>query len=78
MILTARDGRVSRLEQVYLRGSQIKYVVLPDALRSCGALIQVQKLSQRLRDKEFEAGVQRNTQNKNKNSKNTNKKPKLA
>lgn len=28
--MTARDGRVSKLEHVYLRGSHIKFVVLPD------------------------------------------------
>ena len=30
---TARDGRVMRLEAVYLRGSQIRFVVLPELLK---------------------------------------------
>ena len=30
---TARDGRVVRLEAVYLRGSQIRFVVLPELLK---------------------------------------------
>eukprot|EP01065_Artemidia_motanka_P026774 TRINITY_DN32021_c0_g1_i1.p1 TRINITY_DN32021_c0_g1~~TRINITY_DN32021_c0_g1_i1.p1 ORF type:complete len:125 (+),score=21.02 TRINITY_DN32021_c0_g1_i1:61-435(+) len=31
--LTYRNGRTAHLEQVYLRGSVIKFFVLPDALR---------------------------------------------
>eukprot|EP00397_Hematodinium_sp_SG-2012_P042426 GEMP01046927.1.p2 GENE.GEMP01046927.1~~GEMP01046927.1.p2 ORF type:complete len:119 (-),score=26.75 GEMP01046927.1:1329-1685(-) len=31
--VTAKDGKVSTLEQVYLRGSQIRCFVLPDMLR---------------------------------------------
>ena len=32
--MTARDGRVTKLEQVFLRGGQIKFVVLPDVLKN--------------------------------------------
>ncbi len=31
---TARDGRVSQLEQVYLRGSQVRYFIVPDMLKN--------------------------------------------
>ena len=31
--VTAKDGQVRKMEQVYLRGSQIKLFVLPDMLR---------------------------------------------
>eukprot|EP00475_Leptophrys_vorax_P008744 TRINITY_DN15691_c0_g1_i1.p1 TRINITY_DN15691_c0_g1~~TRINITY_DN15691_c0_g1_i1.p1 ORF type:complete len:126 (-),score=23.88 TRINITY_DN15691_c0_g1_i1:157-534(-) len=31
---TARDGRIARLEHVYLRGSKIRFFVLPDMLRN--------------------------------------------
>eukprot|EP00913_Durusdinium_trenchii_P015902 g14943.t1 len=31
--VTGRDGKVTNLEQVYLRGSQIRYFILPDMLR---------------------------------------------
>ena len=31
---TARDGRVSALEQVYIRGSKIRFVILPDMLKN--------------------------------------------
>ena len=30
---TGRDGRVVRLEAVYLRGSQIRFIVLPELLK---------------------------------------------
>eukprot|EP01087_Luapelamoeba_hula_P003011 TRINITY_DN12842_c0_g1_i1.p1 TRINITY_DN12842_c0_g1~~TRINITY_DN12842_c0_g1_i1.p1 ORF type:complete len:144 (-),score=30.32 TRINITY_DN12842_c0_g1_i1:269-700(-) len=30
---TARDGRVSVLEQVYIRGSKIRFLILPDMLK---------------------------------------------
>merc|ERR1740124_888413 len=31
--MTARDGRVSQLEQVFIRGSKIRFVILPDMLK---------------------------------------------
>lgn len=31
---TAKDGRVARLEHVYLRGSKIRFFILPDILRN--------------------------------------------
>lgn len=31
---TARDGRVSQLDAIYLRGSKIRFVVLPDMLKN--------------------------------------------
>lgn len=32
--VTARDGRVSQLEQVYIRGSMIRFIIVPDLLAS--------------------------------------------
>jgi len=32
--LTGRDGRVSKLEHCYLRGSKIRFMVLPDMLKN--------------------------------------------
>lgn len=32
--VTARDGRLSQMEQVFLRGSQIRFIVIPDNLRN--------------------------------------------
>uniref|UniRef100_A0A0G4GXL8 Small nuclear ribonucleoprotein Sm D3 n=1 Tax=Chromera velia CCMP2878 TaxID=1169474 RepID=A0A0G4GXL8_9ALVE len=31
--VTAKDGKVTTLEQVYIRGSQIRFVIVPDMLR---------------------------------------------
>lgn len=35
--VTARDGRVSHLDQVYIRGSHVRYFIVPDMLRSVPA-----------------------------------------
>ncbi|KAJ4299550.1 hypothetical protein N0V90_004796 [Kalmusia sp. IMI 367209] len=32
--VTARDGRVAHLEQVYIRGSHVRYFIVPDMLRN--------------------------------------------
>lgn len=34
VVHTARDGRTTKLEHVYLRGSQVRFVVLPDILNN--------------------------------------------
>jgi hypothetical protein len=34
--VTARDGRVAHLEQVYIRGSHVRYFIVPDMLRYGG------------------------------------------
>jgi small nuclear ribonucleoprotein D3 len=33
--VTARDGRVSQLDQVYIRGSQVRFFIVPDMLKVC-------------------------------------------
>jgi hypothetical protein len=38
--VTARDGRVSHLEQVYIRGSHVRYFIVPDMLRQSSLLPQ--------------------------------------
>ena len=40
--VTARDGRVSHLDQVYIRGSHVRFFIVPDMLRY--ALLEVLKL----------------------------------
>ena len=42
--MTGRDGRVSKLEQVFLRGGQIKFIVLPELLKSAPVLKKIQAL----------------------------------
>ena len=34
VIMTAHDGRVTQLDQIYIRGSQIRFFVVPDILRA--------------------------------------------
>lgn len=36
--VTARDGRVSHLDQVYIRGSHVRFFIVPDMLRLVEAL----------------------------------------
>ena len=37
--VTARDGRVSHLDQVYIRGSHVRFFIVPDMLRFVAASI---------------------------------------
>lgn len=36
--VTARDGRVSHLDQVYIRGSHVRFFIVPDMLRCVNVL----------------------------------------
>jgi hypothetical protein len=38
--VTARDGRVSHLDQVYIRGSHVRFFIVPDMLRCVRSLSQ--------------------------------------
>ena len=42
--MTSRDGRVTKLEHVFLRGGQIKFVVLPELLKNAPIFKKVQAL----------------------------------
>ncbi|TYZ62698.1 hypothetical protein PybrP1_012283 [[Pythium] brassicae (nom. inval.)] len=44
VVLTQRDGQKRKLEQVYVRGSHIKLVILPDVLKNSPLLAKVQAL----------------------------------
>ena len=46
VVVTARDGRVSKLENVYIRGSQIKFMILPDLLKHSPVFGKVKQLKQ--------------------------------
>jgi len=41
---TAKNGKVSKLEHVYLRGSHIRLVVLPEILKNAPVFKKVQAL----------------------------------
>ncbi|CAL8070970.1 unnamed protein product [Calicophoron daubneyi] len=34
LMMTSRDGRTSNLQQVYIRGSKIRFLILPDMLKN--------------------------------------------
>lgn len=42
--MTARDGRVLKMENIYLRGGHIKLIVLPDLLKSAPVFKKVQSM----------------------------------
>lgn len=44
--VTYRDGRVAQLEQVYIRGSKIRFLILPDMLKNAPMLKSVKNKNQ--------------------------------
>ena len=42
--MTAKNGRISRLEQVFLRGGHIKFIVVPELLKSAPIFKKVQAM----------------------------------
>ena len=55
--MTARDGRVSRLENVFLRGGNIKFIVLPELLKSAPIFKKVQIMrSKKVGDMDLNGG----------------------
>jgi hypothetical protein len=50
--MTGRDGRIIRLENVFLRGGQIKFIVLPDLLKNAPILKKIQALKAKSVSKE--------------------------
>ena len=53
--LTGRDGRITKLEQVYLRGGQIKFIVLPDSLKQSPIFKKVQQISKQKKERDLAA-----------------------
>ena len=46
VVVTARDGRVTKLETCYIRGSQIKFMILPDLLKHSPVFDKVKQLKE--------------------------------
>ena len=46
IVCTARDGRVSKMEHVYIRGSRIKFLILPDLLKHSPVFDKVKAMKQ--------------------------------
>ena len=47
---TARDGQVKKMEQVYIRGSQIRYIVVPDLLKKAPMFNQVSNAGKQVQE----------------------------
>lgn len=45
--MTSRDGRVNRLENVFIRGGHIKFIVLPDLLKASPILKKISAMKVR-------------------------------
>ena len=41
---TAKDGRVTKLEHVYLRGSNVKFIVVPDILANAPMFTKISQM----------------------------------
>jgi small nuclear ribonucleoprotein D3 len=54
--MTAKDGRVCRLENVFLRGGQIKFIVLPELLKNSPILKKVQQMKSKRVEQEAPKG----------------------
>lgn len=46
--MTGSDGRLIKMENVYLRGSLVKFIVLPDLLKNAPAFKKVQTMQKKL------------------------------
>ena len=47
---TARDGQVQKMEQVYIRGSQIRYIVVPDLLKKAPMFSHVSNAGKQIQE----------------------------
>ena len=56
---TARDGRVSKMEQVFLRGSQIRLVVVPDILKRAPVFATVAEVGASAQTAQIQKGKKR-------------------
>ncbi|KAF1815334.1 Sm-like ribonucleo protein [Eremomyces bilateralis CBS 781.70] len=43
LVVTSREGRVTHLDQVYIRGSHVRYFIVPDMLRNAPMFRQKDK-----------------------------------
>jgi small nuclear ribonucleoprotein D3 len=55
--MTSKDGRETKLEHVFLRGGQIKYIVLPDLLKNAPIFKKVLQMKAKKVDATGKAAV---------------------
>ena len=46
--MTGRDGRVTKMENVFLRGGLVKFIVLPDLLKNAPVFKKLQAITKKL------------------------------
>lgn len=56
--MTAKNGRVQKLENVFLRGGHIKFIVLPELLKNAPMFKKVQSLK-RAKPESGKGGIKR-------------------
>jgi small nuclear ribonucleoprotein D3 len=59
--MTARDGRVSKLEEVFVRGGNVKFIVLPELLKNAPVLKKVATLKRKKDDEDALKGSKKPT-----------------
>ena len=50
VIRTARNGKISKLPNVYLRGSGIRFIALPDLLKNAPCFQKVQAMKRKMEE----------------------------
>lgn len=68
MTMTCRDGRVVKMENVFLRGGLVKFIVLPELLKNAPVFKKVHNMHKRL-DKSKGPGAPAANKNKKQKTK---------
>jgi LSM domain len=50
VIRTARDGHITKLPNVYLRGSSVRFIALPDLLKNAPVFQKVRTMKRKLEE----------------------------
>lgn len=56
VIRTARNGQISKLPNVYLRGSSIRFIALPDLLKNAPVFKKVQTMKRKMEEAQAQRG----------------------
>eukprot|EP00545_Synedropsis_sp_CCMP1620_P002398 CAMPEP_0119015508 /NCGR_PEP_ID=MMETSP1176-20130426/11160_1 /TAXON_ID=265551 /ORGANISM="Synedropsis recta cf, Strain CCMP1620" /LENGTH=113 /DNA_ID=CAMNT_0006968807 /DNA_START=182 /DNA_END=523 /DNA_ORIENTATION=+ len=56
VIRTARNGQISKLPNVYLRGSSIRFIALPDLLKNAPIFKKVQTMKRKMEESQGGGG----------------------
>jgi small nuclear ribonucleoprotein D3 len=55
VIRTARNGQISKLPNVYLRGSSIRFIALPDLLKNAPVFKKVQTMKRKMEESQSQS-----------------------